>query len=172
MFFAMMVQAEPLTNKPSIESGFSPDVARQGDAEKLVLEAIKSAHYKIDLLSSSLTSQPIADALLFAHKNKIDVRIVVDKNKSKSNDSKAKDLSAQGMAIQVDGLHQIQHNNYMIIDDNHLQTGSFGYLKSAKSNNAENAMVLWNYPDEAKKYTKDFNTHWEHSITKRKESRE
>jgi phosphatidylserine/phosphatidylglycerophosphate/cardiolipin synthase-like enzyme len=53
------------------------------------------------------------------------------------------------------------HNKFLVIDDTHVQTGSFNYTMSAQQRNAENVVVLWNQPDTAAAYTREWERLWQ-----------
>ncbi|MCO8647816.1 phospholipase D family protein, partial [Burkholderia multivorans] len=49
------------------------------------------------------------------------------------------------------------HDKYLVIDAEHVETGSFNYSASAASRNSENVVVVWNNPQLASRYL----THWQ-----------
>ena len=116
-------------------------------------------------LAYSFTSKPVTQALIAAKKRGVDVRCVLDKSnpESKSGTAAANLLVNAGIPTRIDSEHPIHHNKYMVIDGTHVETGSFNYSGQAAHRNAENALVIWNNPDLAKKYAANWATHWEHS---------
>jgi len=140
------------------EVGFSPE----GSAEALVLKAINSAHNSINVLAYSFTSQPIAEALVMAHKRGIDIQVVVDRSQKTEKYTSATFLANAGIPVRIDYQHAIAHNKVMIIDRRHVETGSFNYTAAAAHKNAENAIVIWNNVPLAEIYLTDWNRHWQH----------
>jgi phosphatidylserine/phosphatidylglycerophosphate/cardiolipin synthase-like enzyme len=51
----------------------------------------------------------------------------------------------------------------LVVDEVTLETGSFNFTTAAVKHNAENALVLWNVPQIAQIYGKDWERLWEES---------
>jgi hypothetical protein len=51
----------------------------------------------------------------------------------------------------------------MVIDSVSIETGSFKYTTADMTHNAENALVLWNIPPVATRYTTEFERLWSES---------
>jgi phosphatidylserine/phosphatidylglycerophosphate/cardiolipin synthase-like enzyme len=49
----------------------------------------------------------------------------------------------------------------MIIDQQHVQTGSFNYTAAAASKNAENVLIIWNAPALAARYESQWQRLWQ-----------
>lgn len=143
----------------TIEVAFSP----KAGATELIVKAINSAKKNIRLAAYSFTSKPIAQALVDAHKRRVDVQVVVDKSQKSERYTSATFLANMGIPVRVDSRHAIQHNKFMVIDGTHVETGSFNYSSAAEQRNAENAMVVWNNPKLAVIYADNWREHWEHS---------
>lgn len=147
------------TATPSIEVGFSPG----NSAEALILKAIGAAHSSIRVLAYSFTSKPIAQAILAAHKRGVDVQVVVDKSQRTEKYTSATFLANMGILVRIDSQHAIQHNKILVIDRQHVETGSFNYSAAAAQRNSENVLVIWNNPHLAKMYLANWEEHWRHS---------
>jgi len=143
----------------SIEVGFSPN----GGAQELILKAIATAKSSIHVLAYSFTSKPVASALLVAHKRGVKIYVVVDKSQRTEKYTSATFLANQGIPVRIDAKHSIQHNKVLIIDQQHIQTGSYNYSSAADRSNAENAIVIWANPQLAQLYLVDWMKHWEHA---------
>ena len=63
----------------------------------------------------------------------------------------------------VDPHHAIAHNKVMVIDGHTVITGSFNFTNQAEHENAENLLVLRDYPDLARAYRQNFVAHKEHA---------
>jgi phosphatidylserine/phosphatidylglycerophosphate/cardiolipin synthase-like enzyme len=152
-------QSAPTSSE--IEIGFSPG----GTAEALVLKAINASRSSICVLAYSFTSKPIAMALIAAHKRGVNVQVVVDKSQRTEKYTSATFLANMGIPVRVDSMHAIQHNKVLVIDQKHIETGSFNYTAAATKRNAENALVVWNNSELAKAYQANWQEHWQHSET-------
>jgi phosphatidylserine/phosphatidylglycerophosphate/cardiolipin synthase-like enzyme len=142
-----------------IEVGFSPNEG----ALDLVVKTIATAKKEIRVLSYSFTSAPITEALLAAKHRGVDVAMIVDykNNISEDRSGKAKHalgaLTTAGVVVRTIKLYPIHHDKTIIVDGQHVETGSFNYSDAAARKNSENVLVLWNNPDLAKIYLK----HWQ-----------
>jgi phosphatidylserine/phosphatidylglycerophosphate/cardiolipin synthase-like enzyme len=137
-----------------IETAFSPNES----AERLVIKTINSARRSIRLAAYSFTSPAIVHALVTAHKQGIDVRIVVDEkgNKSKASIAALNLVANAGIPVRTNAMYAIHHDKYIIADDRSVQTGSFNYSRAAQQSNSENVLVVWNNASVAASYMR----HW------------
>ena len=142
-----------------IEVAFSP----QAGATELVIKAISSAKKSILVAAYSFTSKPIAQALIAAHKRGVQVLVVVDKSQKTERYTSATFLANMGIPTRADSQHKIMHDKFMVVDGEHVESGSFNYTSSAERSNAENALVIWNNPQLAGIYTANWREHWDHS---------
>ena len=94
----------------------------------------------------SLTSAPIAKALLDAHKRGVQVQVILDKSQRTEKYSSADFLANQGVPTMIDASHAIAHNKVMIIDSETVITGSFNFTKAAQEKNAENVLIIPDKP--------------------------
>lgn len=141
------------------EVGFSPN----DGAEELVLKVIGSAKQTIRVAAYSFTSYPIVKALVDARRRGVQIAVVVDYKNNIQDDRSGKARAAlnalvnAGIAVKTISIYPIHHDKYMIVDDIHVETGSYNYSKSAAVANSENVLVLWNAPNLAKSYEQ----HWQ-----------
>nr|WP_249179695.1 phospholipase D family protein [Burkholderia dolosa] len=138
-----------------VESAFSPD----GGAEALVLKAIGAARSSIRVAAYSFTSPPITRALLDAKRRGVNVAVVADDkgNRAKSSKQALNLLVNAGIPTRTIDTYAIHHDKYLVIDAEHVETGSFNYSASAASRNSENVIVVWNNPQLASRYL----AHWQ-----------
>ncbi|MDD3030031.1 MAG: phospholipase D family protein [Alphaproteobacteria bacterium] len=150
-------KVEQAARPTSSEVAFSPN----GDATTLVTKLIGSAKKTVRMAAYSLTSRPIAQALINAKEKGVDVRVLVDHGQIQSNShSVVNRLQENHVTVRVDITHTLQHNKYIIVDEESLETGSFNYSAAAEYKNAENVLVLWQSPDLAARYIKNWETLW------------
>ncbi len=159
IFFSTVLSAEQTVvelPKTNIKVAFSP----KDGITKMIIEEIQKAKESIDVAAYSFTSKAIAKRLVEANDKKIKVRVVLDKSQRKAKKSVAHFLIQNGVDVRFNEKYKIQHNKYMIIDQQHVECGSFNYTKAAEHYNAENAIIILNAPDFAKHYTQNFNKLW------------
>jgi phosphatidylserine/phosphatidylglycerophosphate/cardiolipin synthase-like enzyme len=140
----------------NVSVAFSPNA----EAEQLVLNGIETAKKSIRVAAYSFTSKSISIALLEAHKKGIAVQIVADAKSAGGQYSAATFLANHGVAVRLNGKYAIFHHKFMVIDNKHIQTGSFNYSSAAANKNAENVIILWDMPKVAEKYIAEWNRLW------------
>lgn len=158
-FHAIESRPQAAPTGGQIEVAFSP----RGGATELVVKAISSAKKSILVAAYSFTSRPIAQALVAAHRRGIQVFVMVDKSQKTERYSSATFLANMGIPTRVDSQHKIMHDKFMVVDGEHVETGSFNYTASAERANAENVIVIWNNPSLANIYSMNWREHWDHS---------
>jgi phosphatidylserine/phosphatidylglycerophosphate/cardiolipin synthase-like enzyme len=117
-----------------------------GTCTQDIINMLNSAKKQVLVQAYQLTSAPIADALVQAHRRGVDVEVILDKtqvsNKRGQLCSPAKCLLEQGIPIWIDRKPAIAHNKVMVIDEQIVMTGSFNFSKGAQLRNAENLLIL------------------------------
>jgi phosphatidylserine/phosphatidylglycerophosphate/cardiolipin synthase-like enzyme len=140
----------------SFEVGFSPG----GKSLEIVLKAIESAEDSILAAAYVFTSGPIAAALVAARKRGVNVRVVADKEGNSGRYSAVTFLAGQGVPTRVNGRYAVFHHKFMVIDDRHLETGSFNFSAAAVDKNAENVLFLRDVPELAGVYAREWEKLW------------
>jgi len=146
----------PLNIGASYDIGFSP----RGDSLNTVIKGINAAKTSIHVAAYSFTSKPIATALLNASKRGVKVQVVADQKSNSGKYSAVTYLANNGVAVKLDGNYPIFHHKFMVIDGINLETGSFNYSAAAADKNAENVLLLWNVPQIAQTYDKEWQRLW------------
>jgi phosphatidylserine/phosphatidylglycerophosphate/cardiolipin synthase-like enzyme len=149
----------PLPSTASFDVGFSPG----GSALTVVEKAISAAHADILMACYEFTSGDIAQALEAAAHRGVKIRIVADWKASHDRLSQIGILLDAGIPVRLDQHYAIHHHKFMVIDGTTLETGSFNYTTAAVKHNAENALVLWNVPQIAQVYAREWERLWEES---------
>ncbi len=139
------------------EVAFAPDPA----ALQLVLKGIAQARRSIHLAAYVFTSKPVATALLEAKRRGVEVAVVADMQENQRQYSATRYLANQQLPVRLNGKYAILHDKFMIIDQQHVQTGSFNYTASAASKNAENVLIIWNAPALAARYESQWQRLWQ-----------
>jgi len=151
--------------RQSTQSAFSPSP----QAVKLIQKTINHAKYNIDVAAYSFTSYKIADALIYAHKRGVKVRVLLDKGQGKRHYKAIEDMRDAGIPIRINRHYAIMHDKYIIVDDKTVETGSFNYTFRAEHSNAENVIVIKNNKKLAHQYTKNWQKLWEEGEEYKKE---
>lgn len=66
-------------------------------------------------------------------------------------------MFSNGIPIWINNKPKIAHNKVIIVDNQKVITGSFNLSKIAEKGNAENLLIIENYPKLVQQYLK----HWE-----------
>lgn len=144
---------------PTITVGFSPSHS----ALQNVLGVIYGAQSTLDVEAYSLTSKPIAAAIIAAKKRGVNIRVVADAKANSSGYTAVNYLANQHISVRLNSRYAIHHNKVMIADGDTIQTGSMNYTASGDTRNAENVLVIRGAPGIARKYQAEFNRLWAES---------
>lgn len=153
---ARQASAEPLPPGADVEVGFSPDAG----ALDLVLRGIGSARHSLSVAAYSFSSKPIAEALVSAYRRGVKVAVVADSQQNQKGYTAVRYLVNQGIPVRTVDRLDAMHSKFMVIDGQHVETGSFNYSSAAAHRNAENVILLWNVPLVAQKYQAEWNRLW------------
>lgn len=157
--FGLSLLAEPApTNTCRVQVYFSP----MGGCTDAVVAALRSATNSILVQAFSLTSTPIAQALIKAHERGVRVSVILDRTQRTEKYSAATLLSNAGIRTLIDDSHAAAHNKIIVVDQHLVITGSFNFTKAAEQNNAENLLVL-DDPAVAAIYAGNWNDHEGHA---------
>lgn len=135
---------------------FSPDASYQvcfrldgnGNCEQEIVDMINAAQSSIDIFAYSLSSQPIADAMLQAKNRGLIVRIIADPNEIGQQSDIFHSLVNACIPIWLENnLSQTPfpanaHNKVIIADGENVETGSYNYSYSAATRNTENIIFI------------------------------
>ncbi len=117
---------------------FSP----HGGCTDAIIKELNKAKNTVLVQAYTLTSAPIAKALLGAHKREVKVEVILDKSQRTQRYSSATFLYNQRIPVKIDAKHAIVHNKVMIIDGETVITGCFNFTKAGEENDAENLLVI------------------------------
>ena len=146
------------TASPQCLVRFSP----HGGCTQLVTETLGMAKRTVLMQAYSCTSQPIAEALIAAHRRGVSVDVILDKSQRTERACIAGALIAEGIPVHIDAAHAIAHNKVIVVDDETVVTGSFNFTASAEERNAENLLVVRDQ-DLAARYRENWREHLAHS---------
>jgi phosphatidylserine/phosphatidylglycerophosphate/cardiolipin synthase-like enzyme len=149
----------PVVQPNSLEVHFSP----KGGCTEAIIRELAAAKASVCVQAYSFTSEPIAKAILEAHKRGLKVDAVLDKSNRTAQYSGATFLLNQGIEVLIDDHHAIAHNKVIILDGRTVLTGSFNFTRAAEDNNAENLLIIHDCPSLAECYLANFREHQGHS---------
>jgi len=156
-----VVMAQTVADCPNMELAFAPQPA----ALELVIKGIRAARSSIHVAAYAFTSKPVAQALLQAQQRGVEVALVADEKENTGRYTAIRYLADKGIAVRLNGKYAILHDKFMIIDQQHVQTGSFNYTAAAASRNAENVLLLWDAPQLASRYEQQWQQLWQEART-------
>jgi phosphatidylserine/phosphatidylglycerophosphate/cardiolipin synthase-like enzyme len=159
LLFILLASPAQAQAGQSITVAFSP----HRGATQAVVKLIGEAEQSIRVAAYSFTSKDIALALVQARKRGVDVKAVLDKSNATARYTSATFLADMGIPTRIDYEYAIMHNKFMVVDGVTVETGSFNYTKAAEEKNAENVLVLRNYPDVAQEYLARWRELWDES---------
>ena len=158
-WFGFLIYAQTGQVSPKEQVYFSP----HGGCTEAIVKNLGQAEKTVLVQAYSFTSEPIADALVNAHKRGVKVQVLLDKSQRHGKGSKLGLLVDAGIPVSVDAKHSIAHNKVMIIDGVTVITGSFNFTSAAEDKNAENLLVTRNKALAAQ-YRDNWNRHRKHSV--------
>lgn len=156
---AVVARPPPAASEDGVSVYFSPG----GGCTDALVNAVETAEASVYVQAAQFTSEPIARALVAAHKRGVDVRVVVDLNKNEDKDSQVKRFAKAGVPVFADAKHNTAHNKLMIVDHRLVVTGSFNYSTESESENAENLVFLDGKAKLVAAYEANFKEHLSHS---------
>ena len=129
-----------------------------------VINLIGKAKHTIRVAAYSFTSKDITKALMDAHKNGIDVQVLLDKSNVTARYSRASLIAGSGIPVRIDKKYSIMHDKFMVIDaEMTLQIGSSNDTKAVEEHNAENLFILHDKPDIADQHQNNWLKIWNKS---------
>ena len=131
------------------------------EGTRAVVEAIGRARKSVRVQAVSLTSPPIARALVEAHQRGVSVEVIVNGKASKGR-ATAPSLAQAGIAVLSDRAHA-PVGGMAVIDRHVVLTGAFSFADGADSQTAENLLVI-NDATLAARYTENWQAHAAHSV--------
>ncbi len=130
------VRADGSVSEPS--AFFSP-----GDScAKQIINCLLTARDSIDICVFTVSDNQITEAILSAHQNGKNVRVISDNDKANDRGSDIYYLAEKGVPVRLDLSPYHMHHKFAIFDQKRLINGSFNWTRSASTKNEENITVL------------------------------
>lgn len=127
----------------SVQAFFaSPNVTEIIESELTSL--IQSASSTIDVAMYSFTNNLLEQALVYASRQRVKVRVLLDDAQDSPNTKQGQYLNLINASIDVvvENVQGKMHHKFMIIDNAIVITGSYNWSDAAKKNNCENIVVI------------------------------
>jgi phosphatidylserine/phosphatidylglycerophosphate/cardiolipin synthase-like enzyme len=145
----------------TLQAAFAPG----DDIEALLLAALGAAHRQILVQAYLLTSKPLTQALIAAHRRGVDVRVLVDGGQlNKTGRDRIDQLREAGVTVALETGYKNAHNKVMVIDaataDATVITGSYNFTWTAQHKNAENVLIARRNPQLAAQYAANWSRHF------------
>jgi phosphatidylserine/phosphatidylglycerophosphate/cardiolipin synthase-like enzyme len=156
--------AEPPRSLPPIEVYFSP----KGGCMDAILREVKAAKTSVLVQAYWFTSEPIAKAMVEAHKRGVKVEAILDRSRTELDNEQADFIVQNDVPTFIDDKHTTAHSKVVIIDGQVVITGSFNFTDQAEEENVENLLVIRDKAI-ADKFTANWKTHVKHSGRYRKQ---
>lgn len=109
-----------------------------------IIELIRNAEKSVKIASFSFTHEGLADELLKADIEGIDVYVLMERRQRNVQNSQYARLKDFGLNIRVDGNKNNMHNKFIVIDGKIVITGSPNYSFSGFNRNDENMLIIFN----------------------------
>ncbi|KAF2956911.1 phospholipase D-like domain-containing protein [Marinitoga sp. 38H-ov] len=155
---------QSLDNKPykkvEFDSGLiKPYFTPEDDLTDRIIELINNAKNSIHVMMFTFSKKEIADALIRAKNNGIDVKVIAEEYQSNYKWAQINYLKENGVNVILDKNNKTFHYKTMIIDGKITLTGSFNFTNSAQYNNDENSLIIYSEYI-SKEYENEFDKLW------------
>lgn len=124
---------------PSPKAYFSPGE----ECVNAIVGLLKQTRRTADICVFTITDNRIADALVEAHRRRIDVRIITDNDKAEDRGSDIRQLGEAGIPVRMDRTSNHMHHKFAVFDTSRIATGSYNWTRSAAAYNEENLVVVY-----------------------------
>jgi len=156
--------AKTLPATGTIQIAFPPE----GDANGLIVNALREAQKTVRVQTFSFTSNEIAFALIAAKRRGVDVIVIADAEQArKLENNKLGLLQQNGIRVWLDQQHQSAHNKIILIDGEQAEptvvTGSMNFTYSGQFKNAENLLVMRGNKALTDAYAANWQRHFNHA---------
>lgn len=133
-----------------------------------IIHAIRHARRQVLVQAYSFTHDGIARALVDAHKQGVEVKLIADREQTENmRRGQVAGIARAGIPVWLDGEHQSAHNKVMVIDAGRpnavVITGSYNFTRAAQHKNAENVVFLSGNDALVRQYAVNWQRHVTHS---------
>lgn len=125
-------------NGAEVEVYFSPD----DHVLQRLLSLVAAAEESIEFLAFTLTSDPLAEALIARGADGVRVRGVMERDQVNNSGGEFGNLVLAGLDLQLDANQNNMHHKVMLIDGEIVITGSYNFSRNAEEKNDENVLIF------------------------------
>ncbi len=112
----------------------------QGGLDEALAADIALARSSVDVAAYDFDLQSVADALLEAHRNGVQVRLVTDSDNVE--EPVVRQLQSAGLGVVEDGRDALMHDKFVVIDERVVWTGSWNLTEGGTYRNNNNAVRI------------------------------
>ncbi len=109
--------------------------------EKNVIEMLDLSAETVDLAIYALNNKNITNAIVSAAKRGVKIRAVYDRSQSILSGPFLDKLKDAGVECYYNHVHRIEHNKFIIVDNQIVMNGSFNFTETAEHKNSENCTI-------------------------------
>jgi phospholipase D len=109
--------------------------------EKNVIEMLDLSTETVDLGIYALNNKNITNAIVSAAKRGVKIRAVYDRSQSILSSPFLDQLKDAGVECYYNHVHKIEHNKFIIVDNQIVMNGSFNFTETAEHKNSENCTI-------------------------------
>ncbi len=162
-FFPLIVNADNFVSGSKYQTCFTPEQ----DCTSMINSMIAQAKESILLWTFTLTSKPIAEALVNAKRRGVEVKVLLD---ARQFDNLIWEkrlvrnvLVKNHIPVWLDYKMKTSHDKTIIVDKCIVETGSFNYTSGAQFRNSENLMIIHD-----RGLAEKYKQHWDNRIKESK----
>ncbi|MFA6476128.1 MAG: phospholipase D-like domain-containing protein [Candidatus Paceibacterota bacterium] len=119
-----------------------------------IVKEIKQATSTIHGSLYGITNKAVADALIERDRSGVEVKIGEDKLQSAGKYDLHRYLSSNGVEVVIKKTSALEHNKWLIIDNQVVLEGSFNYSNNAQSQ--DNSFIIFRSPQIASLFEQNF----------------
>jgi len=134
------------------------------DCRDAIISHLEGARRRADICVFTIADDEITDAILAAHRRRVQLRLISDDDKRHDSGSDIERLRRAGILIALDASCAHMHHKFALFDGRWLLNGSFNWTRSASDVNEEN-LVATNDPQQLKHFGEQFERLWERFST-------
>ena len=124
-----------------------------------IIHQINQAVKRICICVFTISDDRISQAILTAHKKRLEIKIITDNDKAMDIGSDVVRLANEGIEVKMDNTPNHMHHKFMVVDNRSVLTGSYNWTRSAARFNHEN-ILLTQDSGVVRSFLKEFERLW------------